>query len=112
MKLITRLLINILSLLIVSYIIPGFDITNLTTAAVAAVVIGIVNTFIKPILLIITLPITIITFGIFALILNVLMLMLAAAITPGFHIDGFFTALLASILLSLVSSFLNALLRD
>lgn len=109
MKLFTRLLVNTLALLVVSYLVPGFIIADLKTAIIAAVVIGTINSFIKPILAIITLPLTIITFGIFAFILNVLMLMLAAGITPGFHIEGFFTAAIAGILLSIVSSFLNLL---
>lgn len=112
MKLITRLLVNVVALLIVSYVVPGFVIDDLSTALIAAVIIGSLNTFIKPILTIITLPLTLLTFGIFAFILNVLMLQLAAAITPGFHISGFLTAVIASILLSLVSSFLHMLARE
>lgn len=112
MKLISRLLINIIALLVVSYIVPGFIIKDLKTAVIAAVVIGLINTFVKPILKLITLPLTILTLGIFSIILNVLMLMLAASLTPGFHIDGFITALIASIVLSLVSSFLQMLTKD
>ena len=109
MKLITNLLINTLALLIVSYLLPGFKVDSLTSAVIASVVIGLVNTFLKPILKIITLPLTILTLGLFSFILNVLLLMLASNLTPGFHIDGFLTAALASILLSLISSFLNSL---
>lgn len=112
MKLVTRLLVNIISLLAVSYLLPGFRIRDLKTAVIAAIVIGLVNTFIRPLVKIITLPLSILTLGLFSLIVNVLMLMLAAALTPGFQINGFLTAVIASILLSLISSFLNALIKD
>jgi len=111
MRIITKFLINVVSLLVVGYLVPGFEIKDFKTAVIAALVIGIINTFIKPLLKIITFPITVLTLGIFSVILNVLLLMLAASITPGFHIDGFFTALIASIILSLISSLLNALTK-
>lgn len=110
-KLIGKLLVNILTLLVVAYILPGFVIADLMAALVAAIVIGVINTFLKPVLLVITLPLTIMTFGLFALVVNVVLLLLAAQIVPGFSIDGFLTAVLASILLTLVSSFLNLLVR-
>lgn len=111
MKLIGFLIINTAALLITAYLIPGFTIIDLQTAVIAAVVIGVINTFIKPILKFITFPITLLTLGIFSLILNVLLLMGAAYITPGFDIDTFLTALLGSIVLSLVSSFLGMLTK-
>lgn len=111
MKLLVSLVVNILTLMIVTSILPGFVIADWWTALVAAVVIGVINTFIKPVLLFLTLPLTIVTLGIFALILNVALLMAAAALVPGFSIDGLVTALLASILISLVSSFLGSLAR-
>lgn len=112
MKLFGQLIINTLALLITAYLVPGFHVDNLSAAIVAAIVIGIINTFIKPVLQIISLPITILSLGIFALILNVLLLMLAAAITPGFEIDGFLVALFGSFVLSLISAFLNMLTKD
>jgi putative membrane protein len=111
MKLLVSLVVNVLTLMIVTSILPGFVIADWWTALVAAVVIGVINTFIKPVLLLLTLPLTIVTLGIFALILNVALLLAAAALVPGFSIDGLLTALLASILISLVSSFLGSLAR-
>ncbi len=111
MKILSCLLVNVLALLIVSHIVPGFIIRDFRTAVIAAIIIGLVNTFIKPIFTLITLPLTILTFGFFSFILNVLMLMLAASLTPGFHIAGFFTAIIASICLSLTSSFLYSLTK-
>ncbi len=109
MSLIARLLINVIALLVVEYIVPGFILTDLKTAVIAAIVIGVINTYIRPILQIIALPITLITFGLGAFLVNVLMLLFAAAIVPGFEIKDFLTALIASILLTLVSWFLHKL---
>lgn len=109
MKLILKLATSILSLLIVSYLIPGFDIEGIWAALVATVIIGIINTFVKPVLKIITFPITIVTFGISAFLTNVLLLLLASKIVPGFNIDNFLSAAISSILLTLTSWFLNKL---
>lgn len=112
MKLLMRLAINVATLLIVAYLIPGFHLASLTTAIVAAIVIGIVNTLIRPILQIIALPISILTFGITAILINVLLLWGTSKVIPGFVIDGFWTAFIASVLLSVVSWFLNKLVTD
>ncbi len=112
MGLIVGLIVNTLALLAVSYIIPGFSIADLQTAIVAAIIIGVINTFIKPIVHLIALPITFMTLGLFAFVVNVLLLMLAAYLVPGFNIDGFLTAVLSSILLALVSAFLNKLAKS
>ncbi len=111
MKLIGALLVNTLALLVTAYLVPGFVVSSLSTALVAAIVIGVINMFIKPVLQLVALPITFLTLGLFALILNVLLLMLAAQITPGFDIDNFFSAVIGSIVLSLTSSFLGLLTR-
>lgn len=112
MQLLVRLLLNALALLVVAYVLPGFVVANLWTAIVVAIVMGVVNTFIKPILLLVTLPITILTFGIFAFVLNVLLLIGVAAIVPGFQVAGFVNAAIASVLLALVSYFLQSLASD
>lgn len=111
MSLIVRWVLNALALYIVARILPGIHLSDFGSALVAVVIIGLVNVLIKPILFLLTLPVTFITFGLFALILNALMLMLASAITPGFKIDGFGTALLGSILLSLVTTILHSLVQ-
>src|SRR3989344_5970971 len=109
MLLIVRLAINVFALLIVAYLVPGFRLTSLWSAVVAAVVIGVVNTFIKPILQLIALPISVLTFGLFAFLINVFLLWGTSKIVPGFEIGGFTTAIIASILLSLVSWLLHRL---
>jgi putative membrane protein len=107
-----RLAINVFALYIVEYLVPGFKLDNIWAATVAAVVIGIVNTFIRPILQIITVPISIATFGIFALLINVALLYVASLIVPGFEIANFTTAIIASVALSFVSWFLSRLAKD
>lgn len=103
--------LNGLALFIVSKILTGVYVADFWTALVAALIIGLVNTLIKPILLLLTLPITILSLGLFTFVINALMLLLAGAVTPGFRVDGFGTALIGSILLSLISTILHALVK-
>lgn len=112
MKLIIRLAVNVFALMIVEYLVPGFKLDSVWTAIVAAVVFGLVNTFIKPVLQIITLPITVLTLGLGAFLVNVLLLWGTSRIVPGFYIAGFWTAVVASIVLSLVTWFLHKLARE
>ena len=109
MKLIIRLAINVFALLLVEYLVPGFILTDYRAALVAAVVIGVINSFIKPIAQLIALPFSIITFGLTAFLINVLLLWGASIIVPGFEIVSFTTAIIASVVLSLVSWFLTRL---
>jgi len=111
-RLIIRLAINVFALLVVEYLVPGFMLKDLWTAVVAAIAIGIVNTFIKPILQLIALPISLLSFGIAAFLINVLLLWGTSKLVPGFYIESFNTAIVASIALSLVSWFLNKLAID
>lgn len=112
MKLIIRLAVNVFALLIVEYLVPGFVLKDIWTAVVAAVVFGLVNTFIKPVLQIIAFPITILTLGVGAFLVNVLLLWGTSRVVPGFYIAGFWTAVVASIVLSLVTWFLHKLARE
>ncbi len=112
MKLILRLAVNVFALLVVEYLVPGFILRDFWTAVVAAIVIGIVNTFIKPILQLIALPITVLTLGIGAFLINVLLLWGTSQVVPGFSIAGFWTAVWASIVLSLVTWFLHKLASE
>ncbi len=110
-NILVRWFINAVALFIVSRILTGFIVDDFVAALVAVLIIGFVNALIKPILSLLTLPINILTLGLFSFILNALMLLLASSITPGFHIDGFGTALLGSILLSIVTMLLQSLVR-
>ena len=112
MKFIANWFLNALALFLVSKILPGIHLAGFWSALVAAAVIGLINALIKPLLLLLTLPITLITLGLFTFIINALLLLLASSLTPGFKIDGFGTALLASILLSIISTLLHSLVRS
>ena len=102
MKLIFHWLIATLAILIAAYIVPGVTIT-LIGALIAAVVLGALNLLIRPILLILTLPITIVTLGLFSLVINALLVMLAAVLVPGFSVAGFWTAFLFALALAVVN---------
>jgi putative membrane protein len=112
MKLLGKILINVIALFTVAYITPGFKFENLEALIVASIVIGVVNTFIRPILQIIALPISILTLGVFAFLINVTLLWFTSFIVPGFHIESFPVAALASITLSLVTAFLHNITKE
>lgn len=103
--------LNVLStaiaLLLVDYIIPGVVIANFPAAIFAGIIIGIVNAVIRPILFILSLPITILTLGLFALVVNGICLWLASLLTPGFTVSGFWGFILGPIVLSFVSTMIN-----
>lgn len=112
MKLIIRLAINTLALFVVAYLVTGFILQDIWAAIVAAIVIGVINTLIKPVLQIIALPISILTFGISAFLINVALLYFTSFLVPGFKITNFLTAVFASLTLSIVSWFLGKLASE
>lgn len=109
MNFILKLLINGLAVFITGYILQGVHIDSFVTALIVAVVLGVINVFLKPILFILTLPVNIMTLGLFTFILNALLIMLTTTIVPGFTVDNFWWALLFSFVLSLINGFLQAL---
>lgn len=102
-------LLSTASLLIVAYLIPGIEIHGLGTALIAPIVIGLVNATIGFILKILTIPLTVLTLGLFWLVINALMLQLAAALVPGFYVSGFWSAFFGAIILSVVNMALRSL---
>lgn len=100
-------LVSGLAVLVSAYVLPGVHIQNFLTALVVALVLGIVNSFLKPILLILTLPLNILTLGLFTLVINALLILLTSSLVPGFLVDNFLWALIFGIVLSLVNSFLH-----
>ena len=96
-------IISTIAVAIAAYILPGVVISGLVPALVTALVIGIVNAFLRPLLIILTLPLTVLSLGLFALVINSGLILLAAAIVPGFSVDGFWWALIFSLVLSLVT---------
>lgn len=111
MKILINWLVSTFAIAITAYVLPGVHVASFSTALVLAVVLGIINVIIKPILLLLTLPITLITLGLFTLVVNALLILLAASLVPGFTVDGFWWALLFSIVLSLVNGFLHSLAK-
>lgn len=111
MNVLMRLLISGLSVVITSYLLPGIHIENFLTAIVVGVVLGIINTVIKPVLIILTLPINLLTLGLFTFLLNGLLVLLTSSLVPGFRVDSFGWAILFSILISCVSWFLDSLTK-
>ncbi len=100
-------LVTALALVVTANLVPGFTITSFVAAIRAAVVLGLLNAIVKPILVLLTLPITFLTLGLFLFVVNALTIWLAGSITPGFQVSGFLPALLGSIILTIVASVLN-----
>ncbi|HSN22397.1 MAG TPA: phage holin family protein [Usitatibacter sp.] len=103
LTLLARWIVNAAALLLVAYLYPGVQVTGFLPALVAALVLGLVNAVIRPILVILTLPVTLLTLGLFLFVINALMFWLAASIVHGFTVTGFGAALLGSILYSLIT---------
>jgi len=99
-----RLILTTFAVIITSYILPGVELKGFLTALVVAVVIGFLNIFVKPLLILFTIPVTVFTFGLFLLVINALIILMADAIVPGFFVEGFWWALAFSIILMLVNT--------
>ncbi len=109
MSLILRILINALAVFALAYILPGVMVNSYVTAITVAIVLSVLNLLLKPVLTLFTLPITVLTLGLFLLVINALIVMLVDKLVDGFAVNSFWTAILFSILLSFVQSILYAL---
>jgi putative membrane protein len=103
-------IIGTITILIVAFVLPGVRVAGLSSAVIAAAILGILNALVKPILVILTFPITLLTLGLFLFVINALMFLLAGSVFRGFKVDSFGTALIASIIVSIVSFVLNRIL--
>jgi putative membrane protein len=103
LALLLRWLVNAAALMLVAYLYPGVQVDSPGAAILAAIVLGLVNAVVRPILLVLTLPVTILTLGLFIFVINALMFWLASGIVGGFHVTGFWAALIGSILYSLIT---------
>jgi len=110
MELLLVWILNALALLIVAYLLPGITVASFGYALAAALLLGLINTFVKPLLVLLTLPITLVTMGLFLLVINVLMFWLAGSILKGFQVHGFWWAAAGAIVYSLVAGLLSRLL--
>lgn len=102
-------IVSAAAIVITAYILPGVHLNNYVTALIVAVVLGIINAIIRPILIILTLPITIVTLGLFTFVINALLILLVSYLVKGFQVDGFLWALVFSIVLSIVNALLQRL---
>lgn len=103
----TKTIVMTLAILIASYILNGVKVDSVFVAILAAVVISLLNNFIRPILIVLTLPFTIFSMGLFLLVINAVIIIMASKIVPNFHVDGFGTALLFSLMITLLNYFLD-----
>lgn len=111
MRFLMNWLVNAAALWVAVQVVPGLAVAGTTTLLLAALVIGLVNAVIKPVLLILTLPITVLTLGIFYFVLNGLLLYLAAALTPGFTVAGFGSAFVGALIVSAVATLLHLFIK-
>lgn len=112
MTIVYRILLNALGLLVIAYYIPGIAVSGIYAAIIAAIVLGVLNAIVRPVLLLLTLPISIITLGLFTFVINAALFLFAASFLEGFSVDGFWYALLGSILMSFVAMVSNKLLAS
>ena len=112
MKLIIKLLLNAIAVFILAHVLSGVNVDGYVTAIIVAVVLSLLNLLVKPILVVFTLPITIVTLGLFLLVINALIILLADKLIDGFSVSTFWWAILFSVLLSILQSALHSLLKE
>ncbi|NLY28226.1 MAG: phage holin family protein [Alcaligenaceae bacterium] len=110
MELILIWILNAVALLVVAYILPGITVASFGSALIAALVLGLLNALVKPVLIVLTLPITVVTLGLFLLVLNALVFWFAGSILKGFQVNGFWWAVIGAIVYSIVSGLLSNLI--
>lgn len=103
MTFLLKWLVSTLAVIITAYLLPGVSMRSFWTALLVALVLGIINAIIRPIFVILTLPLTVVTLGLFLFVINALLILLTSAVVPGFEVRGFWWALLFSLVLSVVS---------
>lgn len=107
MILLLRWILFTLAILLTAWLVPGIYVENFQSAMLVTVIIALINIFIRPLIVFITLPINILTLGIFGLVINALLLMLAGYLAPGFVVDGFLSAFLGSVILAFLGLIIN-----
>ena len=109
MRILVRLFLNGLAIIVAAWLIPGLQLAGPGSALIAGAILGVVNTLVRPLLLLMTLPFTLITLGLFIFVVNALCLGLTAALVPGFGISGFWAAFFGALIVTIVSWILNGL---
>lgn len=112
MGFIIRILVTALAAYFADWLLSGVSISNVQTAVIVALVLAILNAIVKPVLVILTIPITVVTLGLFLLVINIIIVFIADSIIDGFAVDNWFSALLFSLIVSFVSSILHSIAKD
>jgi putative membrane protein len=112
MKTLLKIILTALAVVVLAKILPGVTVIDYTTAIIVAIVISLLNMFIRPLLVFFTLPATIVTLGLFLFVINAIIILLADNLVDGFEVSGFFTALLFSVLLSFFRTILFSIFKD
>jgi putative membrane protein len=112
LRLILHWILSAIALILVSHLVPGFHVSGLIPALIAAVVIGLLNATVGLFVKIVTLPLTILTLGLFLLVVNGLMILLASAVVPGFHVSGIGPAFWGAVILALLGMLIRAIVKD
>lgn len=112
MKLLFRLLANAGTLLLLAYYLPGIEVSGWYAAIITALILGLINVVLKPILVILTLPVNILTLGLFTLVINAFLFWFVASFVQGFAVAGFWPAFFGALILSVVSSFVSGLFKN
>ena len=112
MRFLLRLVLNAIAIVVAAWFVPGVHVTGFAPALIAGVLLGFVNALVRPLLLILTFPFTLLTLGLFIFVVNAICFGLTAALVPGFSLDGFFAAFLGALVVTIVSWVLSAVLPD
>lgn len=112
MGFIIKVLVTAVAAFVAAWLLDGVDIADIKTTIIVALVLALLNTFVKPILIILTIPVTIVTLGLFLLVINILMVKWTAGLVDGFTVDGWWSALLFSLIVSFVSYVLGKIARS
>ena len=112
MRFLLRLLLNGFAIMVAAWFVPGVRLAGVVPAIVAGIILGFVNALVRPVLLLLTLPFTLLTLGLFIFIVNAVCFALTAALVPGFDLSGFFAAFFGALVVTMVSWLLNALMAD
>ena len=112
MGFITKVLLTAVAAFVAAWILPGVEISDVQTTVIVALVLALLNTFIKPILVVLTIPVTVVTLGLFLLVINILMVKWTDSLVDGFSVDGWLSALFFSLIVSAVSSLLGGLVES
>jgi putative membrane protein len=112
MRFLLRLVLNGIAIVVAAWFVPGVQVTGPGPALIAGVLLGLVNALVRPLLLILAFPFTLLTLGLFIFVVNAICFGLTAALVPGFNLDGFFAAFLGALVVTIVSWVLSALLPD